>query len=178
MRSAKPTTVARAFKRNRDDVYGHRLMGMPYALLKQDKPEVFDLGKGVRMVGWTEVFERRYGPPFSNTPADIFNIFGSDDKGNFLEPLQSLDLALLTKRLEKFDHGYSGEAAVVAKRIIDWMGDDVCYLCNYWEELSGCIESRMSAKKIAAEFNDLAVKLSVPMAKYKETGDVWGSDHD
>ncbi len=134
-------------------------MGMPYALLKRDKAEAFDLGKGSRLHGWPQVFDRRYGYPFGQ------------GEGNFCDPLQDISLNNLTKKIEDFDNKYTGDPATVAQRIIDWMGDDVCFLVNYWEEIEGMIESGES-DRLAEEFSDL--KLEHALKDYKQTGSVWG----
>lgn len=138
-------------------------MGMPYALMKRDKPEVFDLGKGSTLAGWPKVYGRRYGWPF-----DVKGV-----KGNFEEPLDPIPLTTLTRLIMEYDHGYTGHPDTVAKRIFDWVGDDVCFLINYWEEVEGLIEAgEMDA--VASEFKDLAPVLCAPMKTYTQTGDVWG----
>lgn len=150
-------------------------MGMPYALMKRDRPEVFDLGKGSRMLGWPEVFERRYGTPLNPSPVSFLDIFGvNDSAGNFNDPLQSLDIVALTKRIEQYDNNVSGNPDDVAKRIIDWMGDDVCQLVNCWEEMEDMIRSRYSSKKLAEALFDPPILFSSPLKTYKQTGSVWG----
>lgn len=143
-------------------------MGMPYALLKVAKPEAFDLGKGSRMgAGWMEVFERRLGHPFG--------IMDSKREGNFLEPIHNLDRDNLIKRLTDFDNGYTGPADQVADGILNWMGDDVCILCNGWEELEMMIEDHLAAgEHIQQEFADTAAIVTPKLIEYKQTGSVWG----
>jgi hypothetical protein len=137
-------------------------MGMPYSLIKRDKPEIFDLGKGsVSRGGWLEVFDRGYGLfPFG---------FG----GNFLEPIKPVSFAVLKVRLDRYDGAYSGETSIVAKRIIEWMGDDVCMLFNGREELEYMIDEGKSEADIIKEFNDIGSLVTVPLGTYTITGSVW-----
>lgn len=135
-------------------------MGMPYALLKRDKPEVFDLGKGGGMMAWPAVFGRVYGS----------GVFG-EKNGNFEEPFTAPDD--LADDILTHCRDYSGPPNTVARRIRAWMGSDACFLINYWEELSFLIEEDDRAR-IAEEFRDLAPVLCAPLWDYKQTGDVWG----
>lgn len=133
-------------------------MGLPHALLKVDKPEAFDLGKGERSRSWMPVFNR------------MVDFFGG---GNFLEPMQNLDRATLVTRLIQHDNGYSGEPEEVADRILEWMGDDVCILSNGWEEMVMHIEDENP--DIESEFSDTAEIVTCPLLQYRQTGSVWGT---
>jgi hypothetical protein len=138
-------------------------MGIAYALMKRDKPEVFDLGKGSIRGGWMKVFERRLGWPF-----------GALDDGNFLDPIVAPPVEKLAARIKKHDHGYTGDDVnSIAKTIVDWIGNDVCFLVNYWEEVQYMIEEGEPAEAFAKEFDDLSPKLAQPMNVYKQTGSVW-----
>ena len=139
-------------------------MGIPYVLLKRDKPEAFILGKGAfHGRGWWEVFERR------------LNLMSSgDDLGNFLEPICGLEEGPLAARLEAFDQGYSGDAKEVSQRILTWLGDDVCFLSNCWEELCFMIEDGEDQSLISEEFADIQNVVCLPIANYRETGNIWG----
>lgn len=137
-------------------------MGLPHALLKVDKPEVFNLGKGLASRSWSPVFGRNLG---------MFFIDGG--AGNFLEPMKNLDKEWLVKQLIAFDKGYSGPAEDVATRIIEWMGDDACILSNGWEEMSEMIEDG-NIHDIQEEFSDTAAVVTIPLSQYKQTGSVWG----
>lgn len=134
-------------------------MGLPHALLKVDKPEVFDLGKGNASQSWGPVFERYLGPPFDHR------------QGNFLQPMHNLDVDKLVPRLEVFDAGYTGNPEIVAARILKWMGDDVCVLCNGWEEMQQYIDD--SNVEVQTEFRDTAAAVNIPLLQYRETGSVW-----
>lgn len=136
-------------------------MGMPYALIKRDKPEAFNLGKGSILAGWPKVFGRTYGIPFGV------------GKSNFEEPLDPTPTTTLTRLIIDYDHGYTGDASEVAERIAKWVGDDVCFLINYWEDIEGMLEDDDGAEAVDAEFNDLRPQLCAPLSKYVQTGDVW-----
>lgn len=144
-------------------------MGLPHTLLKIEKPEVFELGKGAGSRSWMPVLDRNIGN------WSMIALLSGDPKfeaGNFLEPLQNLDRDNLVKRLKEHDGGYSGDPEIVADRIIAWMGDDACVLCNGWEEMEDYI-SRRASRQIQTEFSDTAAVVKVPLIQYRVTGSIW-----
>lgn len=134
---------------------------MPYALIKKNKPEAFDLGKGSRTGGWVTVFGRYYGKPFD------------DRDGNFLESIPRPLIEDLHKTIHA-DNGYSGPPPdIITARIRDWIGEDEVFLINYWEEIVWMIEEGSGEDDFKNEFDGIYPLLSHPLSQYSETGNIW-----
>ena len=131
-------------------------MGIPYALIKREVPEAFELGgKGHPniLMGWPGVFGRRFGDILSQI------IHGRRDPAdNFQEPFRIDTITDLDQRIADNLTTDQASAKKAASLLRDWAGTSEVFLVNYWEEIESFQEEKDRAGA-DQDFSDLRSQL-------------------